>query len=310
MSKAVVILAMLLVGVSSASVAFAESATTSPSVLYVPLIGITSVPDPLALPDGAGPVTYNYAVKNFLTEVDLTNVQVTDDKCAPVRFAEGDDNNDGRLNYNETWRYKCTTTVSTTTQNVATATGIANGVTATHAAYSTVVVGSKDPAPLVSIVNITKIASPLSLPKGGGDITFTYRVNNPGSVPLSSVTVSDNKCDNISNHLGDTNGNNLLDPNEVWVYYCTARLAQTTTNTATVTATANGFTATDNYTLTVTVAGTTGANPGLPNTGTVNILGKNLQSNLVIWAILIGILAILTIIFFLIKLIRRKSGNN
>ena len=275
-------------------------AQTSTSVLYIPLIGITSVPDPLVLPKGAGNVTYHYAVKNFLEELPLTSVQVTDDKCSPVTFVNGDDNGDYKLDVSETWRYTCTTKLSTTTESTATATGIANGLTATHSAYATVVVGSNNPAPLVSIVNITKVAYPLSLPIGGGNITFTYRVNNPGNVPLSNVAVSDDKCSAMSGRLGDTNGNNLLDPNEVWVYTCTAKLTQTTTNTVTVTAFANGFQAVDSYTLTVKVAiPTASSSPSLPDTGT------NPDLKIIVWEILSGILAAL-IIFFIVT---RKNNS-
>ena len=228
--------------------------TSTPGSSFVPLIGITSVPEPFVLPKGAGNVTYNYAVKNFVQETPMINVQVIDDSCAPVKFTEGDDNGDNKLDYSETWRYTCSVKLSTTTQSIATASGSENGMSATHQAYSTVVVGSKTPAPLVSIVNVTKVASPLSLPKEGGKITFTYRVNNPGVVPLTDVTVSDDKCSAMTGHLGDTNGNNILDMSEVWTYRCTMSLMQTTTSTATVTAFASGLQAIDHATLTVKVA--------------------------------------------------------
>ena len=263
------------------------SAQDSASVLYVPLIGITSVPYPLALPKGAGNVTYNYAVKNFLKEVALTNVQVVDDTCSSVRFVTGDDNHDSKLDYGETWRYTCSTKLSVTTQSTATATGIANSLSATHKAYSTVVVGSNNPPPLVSIVNITKVAYPLSLPAEGGNITFTYKVTNPGVVSLGGVIVTDDKCKAMSGKLGDTNGNNLLDINEVWIYTCTTNLRQTTTNTSTVTAYANGLKAVDSATITVKVD-----NPSLPNTGGID---SNLK--IIVWGLLSGVLVVLTIFY-------------
>lgn len=270
------------------------NAQENQSVLYVPLIGITSVPKPLALPSGPGNVTYNYAVKNFLSEVPLINVTVVDDKCSPVRFIEGDDNNDLKLDFNETWRFNCTTKLLETTQSIATATGTANNIIATHKAYATVVVGSDNPAPLVSIINITKVAYPLSLPAEGGNITFTYKVNNPGVVPLSSVIVSDNKCNALSGKLGDTNGNNLLDTNEVWIYTCTTNLQKTTTNTVNVTAYANGLKAVDNSTITVVVD-----SPNLPNTG------STLIPKLIIW----GILIIIIIILFTINKNKNAKSN-
>lgn len=250
---------------------------------YVPLIGISSVPDPLVLPKGPGDVTYHYAVKNFLSEAPLTDVQVTDNNCNPATFIEGDDNNDGKLDYSETWRYTCTTKLSVTTQSIATAIGTANNLPATHKAYVTVVVGSDSPAPLVNIINITKVAYPLTLPVGGGDITFTYRVNNPGVVPLASVTVVDDKCAGMSGKLGDINGNNLLDITEVWVYTCTTRLTQTTTNTVSVVATANGLQTVGYATITVTVA------------------------KIIAWKILGGVAAVLIVFFLLNRKTNKKK---
>lgn len=278
-------------------------AQASPSVLYVPLIGLTSVPDPLALPNGPGNVTYHYAVKNFLQEVALTQVQVVDDNCGPVRFVEGDDNYDSRLDYNETWRYVCTSRLSATTQSTATATATANNITASHKAYATVVVGSDNPPPLVSIINVTKVAYPLSLPTEGGNITFTYKVNNPGVVPLSNVTVTDDKCSALSGKVGDTNGNNLLDTNEVWIYRCTAHLSETNTNTVYVTAFANGLKAVSEATITVTVDTPIPQSPNLPN------LGVNPDLKITLWKILLGVLAILVIFFVLTGKTKTKKKS-
>ncbi len=278
----------------------ANTSQTSQSSLYIPLIGITSVPDPLALPKGTGNVTYHYAVKNFLQELPLSDVQVVDSKCVNIKFVEGDDNGNSQLDFNETWRYTCTTEISETTQSIATVTGTTNGITATHKAYTTVVVGLKDLPPLVSIVNITKIAYPLSLPIEGGDITFTYKVTNPGTVPLSDVSVVDDKCSSMSGKLGDTNGNDFLDVHEVWIYTCTAHLNQTTTNTVTVSAYANGLKAVDTATITVKVD-----IPKLPNTGANFGLDFNLK--IIVWSVLSGALAALVI--FSILTGKRKFGK-
>jgi hypothetical protein len=284
------------------------SAQASTSVLYVPLIGITSVPDPLTLPNGAGNVTYNYAVKNFLREVALTEIEVVDDKCSAPKYIEGDDNADSELDYGETWRYTCAARLTETTQSIATAIGHANDTTATHKAYTTVVVGGKDPAPLVSVINVTKVAYPLSLPAEGGQITFTYRVSNPGAVPLSEVTVVDNKCSTLAGKLGDTNGNNLLDIHEVWIYTCTAHLTQTTTNTVKVTALGNGLRALDEYSLTVHVENSAVAtSPNFPDTG----MSGNTDLKIPAWMVMSIILAILTTVFILTrqKSIIKKDGG-
>lgn len=292
---------------------FAQTLQESQSSWYIPLIGITSVPDPLALPEGPGNVTYHYAVKNFLEELSLTNIQVTDDKCASVQFVEGDDNGNAKLDSDETWRYTCTVEVSETTQSVATVTGTVNDTTATHKAYTTVAVGSDTPPPLVSIVNITKVAYPLALPSEGGIINFTYKVNNPGIVPLSNVTVTDNKCSDISSKLGDTNGNNLLDPDEVWIYTCKMLLKETTTNTATVEAYSNGFRAFGETTITVQVEPVVlpdeGIAPSLPAQPVPDFpeTGTSSGFKVVVWSILSGVLAGLLTFFFLNLASRRGA---
>lgn len=273
------------------------SAQTTPNIVYVPLIGITSVPKPLTLPAGPGDVTYNYSVKNFLKESALTNVQVSDDKCSPVRFVQGDDNNDTRLDYNETWRYACTSKLTETTQSIATVT--ANGVdmTAKHNAYATVVVGSNITPPLVSIVNVTKVANPLLLP-AEGSITYTYKVNNPGEVALNQVSVTDDKCGTLSGKLGDTNGNNLLDIDEVWIYTCTATITQTSANTAAVRAFANGLMAADSTTLIVNTA-LSPAN--LFDVAIGPVAAGPLDLKIPVWIILSSILAALVILFVLTR---------
>lgn len=294
---------------------FAQTNPATPS--YIPLIGITAVPDPLVLPNGPGNVTYYYAVKNFSQGIPLDNVKVVDDACSPVNYIGGDDNANHALDYGETWTYSCAKTVSVTTENIATVTATANTLNTTESAYATVIVGTRLIPPLVNIINITKIAYPLSLPSGGGPVTFTYKVTNPGTVPLSGVTVTDNKCSAMSGELGDTNDNGLLDPNETWIYTCTTILRQTTTDTALVVAYANGLKAVDDNAITVEVDSTdatatsapdisglpnNGPNPGLPNNGT-NPNGLNIT--FAIW-IGLGIIIIGLAIWFVV--IRKKKS--
>lgn len=298
LKKFFMLLVALLVCGYQAEGVFAQSSSESQSSLYVPLIGVSSVPEPLALPKGPGNVTYRYAVKNFLKEVPLADVRVVDNKCDLVKFVEGDDNGNSQLDYSETWRYVCTTKISETTSSFVTATGKANSLAATHTAYATVVVGSDNPPPLVSIINITKVAYPLSLPKEGGQITFTYKVSNPGVVPLSNVRVTDDKCNSISGRLGDTNYNNLLDTDEVWIYACAAILKQTTTNMARVEAFANELRASGEFAITVVVDHSV---PNLPDTGAEPILKVS------IWGALLGILAALVTFFVIAK--KNYSGE-
>jgi len=165
-------------------------------------------------------------------------------------------------------------------------------------------------APMVTIVDITNVIYPLPLPDGGGPITFTYKITNPGAVALSDVTVTDDVCGNMSGELGDTNGDHLLDPGEIWIYTCATTITKTTAHAATVIAYANGAKAVNTETSTITVSGASvphtpslpngGSNPnipGLPNNGTdpgtANI-------TVLIWEIFGGVLVVLVIVYFVI----------
>ncbi|MFA5870853.1 MAG: ice-binding family protein [Candidatus Paceibacterota bacterium] len=242
------------------------------SNMVVPLIGILKVPSPLALSSASSSVTYNYTVWNVGGRQALTDVSVVDDKCSPVTLLSGDLNSDNKLDPSESWKYKCTTTLSKTTTNTAIATGHSDdglNQTAIATAVSTVVVGV--PAPLLPnagglvapLINITKVPSRLTpFPYGGGNVMYSYRVTNPGIVAMHDVVVTDDKCSTISKPFGDANNNGLLDPSESWSYACQTRVTISTRNTATVEGKANGFSAIGYAFATVLVA-----TPGLPNTG-------------------------------------------
>src|SRR3989344_5398673 len=105
-----------------------------------PLIDVLKVPSPLALPSGPGPVTYTYTLRNIGT-VPVTNITMAGDSCSPIIFVSGDANANAKLEVNERWVYRCTTTLSQTHTNVVTTTGWANGISAVDIATSTVVVG-------------------------------------------------------------------------------------------------------------------------------------------------------------------------
>jgi len=225
-----------------------------------PLIEIVKVPAPLSLPAGPGSVLYTYTLHNIGT-VPVNTVKLLGDTCSPIVRQSGDLNSNNILEVNETWVYTCATTLPATHTNTVTATGWANGIMATDIASATVVVGQPIVPPLI---HITKTPSPLTLKVGGGVVTYTKKVTNPGTVALSNVTVTDDKCSPVSYISGDSNLDSKLDPSETWTYTCSQNLTQTTTNTAIATGQANGLTARDFALATVVVAT---AAPALPNTG-------------------------------------------
>jgi uncharacterized repeat protein (TIGR01451 family) len=256
-----------------------------------PLIDVVKVPSPLALPAGAGLVTYTYTLRNIGT-VPVTNITMVDNTCSPVTLISGDINADVNLDVDEIWKYACSTTLSATQTNIVTTTGWANGINAIDIANATVIVGVPVVPPLI---HVTKIPNPLVLSAGGGMVTYTNKVTNPGTVALSNVRLTDDKCSSVKYISGDTNGDSKLDITETWTYTCSANLAKTTVNTVTVSGEANGLTARDFAITTVVVDASV---PSLPSTG------FNHAESVLSWPIVtIGIFVIL--IFFC--LVRRKQ---
>lgn len=92
-------------------------------------------------------------------------------------------------------------------------------------------------------MQLTKTASPTTLPAGGGQVTYTYTVKNTrtsGNMYFESIT--DDKCSAVS-YLSGMNYYfdwfyfqyvYYLDPGQSATWMCTQKVTQTTTNTANV----------------------------------------------------------------------------
>lgn len=252
-----------------------------------PLISVVKVPSPLALPDGPGTANYTYTLRNIGT-VPVNNVTMVGDTCSPITLISGDTDADARLDVNETWIYTCSTTLSKTHTNIVTATGWSDGISATDIANATVIVGIPVVPPLI---HVTKVPSPLVISTGGGMVTYTNKVTNPGTVALSNIRLTDDKCGPVKYVSGDTNDNSKLDTTETWTYTCSTKLTKTTVNTITASGDANGLTARDFAIATVVVAATV---PKLPNTG-LPPSENNTPWNIMV---LVSIFAILTLFYF------------
>lgn len=125
----------------------------------------------------------------------------------------------------------CTISVTTFATNLNNSVQVtsANAGSAT-AQTGTCVTSNKNPA-----IHVVKIANPTLLPVGGGPVIYSYAVTNVGNVPLSNVTLVDDKCSPVVFLNGDTNGNAKLDLTETWHYSCTTTITVTTTNTVVAT---------------------------------------------------------------------------
>jgi len=227
-----------------------------------PAIRITKTPEPRVLPIGGGEVIYTYVVTNpgFYT---LSNVTLVDDKCADIKFKEGDKNTNDKLERGEIWEYTCQTQLTETTINTVVVTGESVKGKVKDTTKATVSVPTIDLA-----IRLEKTANPESFSEKGGLVTYSYEVFNEGVEAISDVTLVDNKCAPVIFTGGDVNDDDKLDPTEVWTYTCESNITKTTTNIGTVRGQVNGKYATDTSDAIVRVEKVKGVIPKeMPKTG-------------------------------------------
>jgi hypothetical protein len=174
-----------------------------------------------------GVVTWTYVVTNT-GNVPLRDIVVTDNRTGvnPV-YISGDTNEDEILQVGEVWTYQ--------------AIGVA--VEGQYANIGSVVgtppsgpnVTDSDPSHYIGVIpDETEIiiekytnGEDADLPTGpqivvGGNVTWTYVVSNPNTIPLFNVVVTDNRAGVVPVYIsGDVNGDNVLQPVEVWIYRAT-----------------------------------------------------------------------------------------
>jgi uncharacterized repeat protein (TIGR01451 family) len=91
---------------------------------------------------------------------------------------------------------------------------------------------------LPSAIGLVKTANQ-TLINAGQSVTYQYAVTNQGQTPLSTVSVSDDKCSPVTPSLngafnvGDTDQDTFLEAGEAWQFVCTTPLTADTLNIAT-----------------------------------------------------------------------------
>ena len=169
-------------------------------------------------------VTWTYVVRNIGSQ-PLSNVTVTDSDFGAVSGPDsGDTNNDGILQTNEVWTFTATGIASfglyrnDSTANALSSTG--DPVTDEDPSHYT---GELPGTPGLAIEKSTNGIDSDEAPGEdiveGTPVTWTYAVQNTGSLPLSNVSLNDSDLGTISGPLsGDTNQDGLLQPSETWIY--------------------------------------------------------------------------------------------
>jgi uncharacterized repeat protein (TIGR01451 family) len=181
-----------------------------------------------------GSVTYTYNVTNTSavksTENHMTKVVVTDDKCAPVTYVSGDDG-DGQLGFvagaSEVWTYRCTTSLSSDTTNIATVKATDGLGAAVPPATATATVDVVTPA-----MTITKTVD-RPFVSSGETVVFTMIVENTGDSAITAVSVADPYCTPVFDSVLTGNADTVLNVGERWKYTCSVVITALITNTAT-----------------------------------------------------------------------------
>ena len=183
------------------------------------------------------PVTWTYIVGNT-GQVTATNVTVTDNIAGVIPvYVSGDVGDDGQLVPGEEWTFQAIGTATAGQySNIGTVQGVApDGETVT----------AQDPSHYFGVSAAIEIVKSVdqSLVPPGTAVTYSYAVRNTGNVPLTNITVTDDRCSPVNPVLngtvnsGDTNGDGALDLTETWQFTCNATITVDTTNIATVTGT-------------------------------------------------------------------------
>jgi Ca2+-binding RTX toxin-like protein len=193
----------------------------------------------------SGTVTYAFFV-SYTPGPDWSpaqNITISDFHCPVITgpdtgvAVDPDNNADALLEAGETWRFDCTLTVPAMHTageqdpivNMAEVNGQNLDGLALMPAFSNAV-----------SVEIVHAAGTLAVDKTapaeaahGDTLTYSYGVTyTPGAdgAPAQNIQISDDKCMPVVYGSGDTDGNNLLDAGEVWLYSCSAAMPPTHTD--------------------------------------------------------------------------------
>ncbi len=177
-------------------------------------------------------ITYTYTVTNT-GNVSITNVELTDPiSPSPLTLNSGDTDGDNELDVDETWIYSLDYIITQNDIDNGSVTGQAT-VTGVSTGGTNVSDLSDDNSTLEDDPTVTNLCQNegIALIKQGtindenGDgcsdngetITFTLSVINTGNTTLNSIVVTDPLL-TVSYSSGDTDSDNKLDVDEIWIY--------------------------------------------------------------------------------------------
>ncbi|MFU8870252.1 hypothetical protein, partial [Natronococcus sp.] len=253
--------------------------TSPPASAYVDVLGAGLQIDKLA-PSAAflgSTVAYEYMIynsgKSDFALADLTIDDSGPGGCEPIRGPDTNGDNDDVLEPGERWNFTCSLELaepmveyveelddgeenvvgaSAFVSNTFTVTGVDQYGTPVEPDPVTARVAISDPS--ISIVKTSDVPEDPGYVQPGDLVTYTYEVRNESPYKtsqnhLSNVTVTDDKCDEVTfvedSDDGDGELGFIVDPDdplklisETWIFECTTPLEEPTTNIGTASGTA------------------------------------------------------------------------
>jgi uncharacterized repeat protein (TIGR01451 family) len=178
-----------------------------------------SAPGP-GLMEGAN-VTWTYVVTNT-GNVNLSNIQVSDDMLGSITNIIDHGDGDDILSVGESWTLEATGTASCGQyENEGSVTGDYNDVSVNDSDLSHYF----GECPDIDIEKATNGEDADSAPgpglMEGANVTWTYVVTNTGNVNLSNIQVSDDILGSITTIIGQGDGDAVLSVGEVWTLEAT-----------------------------------------------------------------------------------------
>ena len=199
-------------GMDALEQTIADSDNASVSILR-PGIAVFKTAEPSQIHEGDD-ITYTSTVTNT-GNTPLSNVSVADDRLGSIPLASGDDNENDLLDTGEIWVYTAVHTIDNDDPFL-----LVNNVEASGKDALGLTVMDSDIASVYVLrpgIALVKTAEPSQVHEGDG-ITYTYTVINTNDIPLSDISVTDDRLGSIPLASGDDNENDLLDGDETWIF--------------------------------------------------------------------------------------------
>jgi len=220
-----------------------ESEDTASVDILRPAIAINKTAEPAQAHEG-DTITYNYTITNP-GNTPLSAISLIDDKAGNITYEggyqSGDTNGNEILDTDETWVFTATYNVTAEDDSPLVNTATVSGTDALSRSVESEDTASVDI--LRPAIAINKTAEPAQAHEGD-TITYNYTITNPGNTPLSAISLIDDKAGNITYEggyqSGDTNGNEILDTDETWVFNATYNVTEEDDSPLVNTATVSG----------------------------------------------------------------------